>query len=174
MEKIRYRNLVFLGFPKYRVGVDGSVWSFRKGRWKLLKRKPHNSGYIRVTLHNDEIDLPILVHRLVLLAFVGPCPEGHEARHFPDATRTNNQLTNLSWATLKENQADRLIQGGHSRGERSGKAKFTNKQVRGLRTRFKKWGLSRRAFARKYAIKYQVSPMTIIGILQNNQRYADA
>lgn len=46
------------------------------------------------------------VHRLVLEAFVGPCPEGMEACHFPDRDPSNNRLENLRWGTHRENMDD--------------------------------------------------------------------
>jgi hypothetical protein len=50
------------------------------------------------------------VHHLVLEAFVGPRPAGHEAAH-GDGDKTNNALANLRWATPKENAADRYRHG---------------------------------------------------------------
>ncbi|MBN7395680.1 HNH endonuclease [Mycobacteroides abscessus subsp. abscessus] len=48
-----------------------------------------------------------LVHRLVLEAFVGPCPDGMEACHF-DGDKTNNRLPNLRWDTRRANQDDAI------------------------------------------------------------------
>jgi hypothetical protein len=45
------------------------------------------------------------VHRLVLAAFVGPCPPGNDACH-GDGDPTNNRLTNLRWDTHRENMRD--------------------------------------------------------------------
>jgi hypothetical protein len=45
------------------------------------------------------------VHRLVLEAFIGPCPHGMEACHW-DGRPENNQLSNLRWDTDLANQAD--------------------------------------------------------------------
>lgn len=47
------------------------------------------------------------VHRLVLAAFVGPCPPGHEVRHL-DGDPTNNTLRNLRYGTREQNAADRI------------------------------------------------------------------
>lgn len=47
-----------------------------------------------------------LVHRLVLAAFVGPCPEGQETRHW-DGDAANNHLSNLLYGTHKENEEDK-------------------------------------------------------------------
>lgn len=54
------------------------------------------------------------VHRLVLEAFVGTCPEGYEACHYDDDP-TNNRLTNLRWDTHESNIMDK-IRNGNARG----------------------------------------------------------
>jgi hypothetical protein len=48
------------------------------------------------------------VHRLVMLAFVGPCPEGMETRHL-DGDPANNGLNNLRYGTRSENMLDRFV-----------------------------------------------------------------
>lgn len=53
-----------------------------------------------------------LVHRLVLEAFVGPCPEGMEGCH-GDGDPTNNSLGNLRWDTATSNQLDKVRHGTH-------------------------------------------------------------
>jgi hypothetical protein len=50
------------------------------------------------------------VHRLVLEAFVGPCPPGMEACHGIGG-REDNRLTNLRWDTHLANVADTVRQG---------------------------------------------------------------
>ena len=52
----------------------------------------------------------VLVHVLVLEAFVGPRPAGHEGRHLDDV-RSNNTLSNLAWGTQGENYQDALRNG---------------------------------------------------------------
>lgn len=60
------------------------------------------------------------VHRLVLEAFVGPCPEGMEACHGPDRDPGNNRLDNLKWGTMQDQEKDREAHGTRLRGERHG------------------------------------------------------
>lgn len=53
------------------------------------------------------------VHRLVLLAFVGPPPEGADEALHGDGDPSNNALPNLRWGTRAENAADCLLHGTH-------------------------------------------------------------
>lgn len=139
MNKIIYKSLSFLGFPKYRVGDDGSVW--RKYRWKNGERrdywrrlKPKGHPYKQVLLcEGPDKRKQIQVHTLVLLAFVGPCPEGMEGRHFPDRSPSNNALSNLSYSTHKINMKDRDFHGTRndkpSPGVKNWNHKFTDDMI---------------------------------------------
>lgn len=53
------------------------------------------------------------VHRLVLLAFVGPpATNSAEVCHI-DGNPANNQLANLRWGSSSENKADQVRHGTH-------------------------------------------------------------
>ena len=107
------------GFNGYEVSNFGKVRSL--DRWVSAKdnRKPrfwagqeltpgtsNASGHLRVVLNRRSY----YVHRLVLTAFVGPCPEGMEACH-NDGNPRNNALENLRWDTRKGNFADKVKHG---------------------------------------------------------------
>lgn len=133
-----YKSLQFLGYPKYRVGDDGTVWALRsrpvpgekwKRRMAWKRLKPNAGRYLQVWLSENKRRRIFHVHYLVLVAFVGPRPDGCVARHFPDRSPYNNARSNLSWATEKVNQGDRLSHDTHSRGERHGNAKLTRTDV---------------------------------------------
>lgn len=138
---VEYRTIE--GFSGYSVGSDGSVWScwarvghsWRPGsRWKRLKDMPGRvCGHRRVELSPGH--KLFYVHRLVLEAFVGACPEGMEACHYPDRHGDNNNLENLRWDTHKANAADSSIHGTRVRGERCGSAKLDDETVRHIRSR---------------------------------------
>lgn len=74
-----------------------------KGR--LLKERPLPNGRPRVSLSRNGKTVDAYTYRLVLEAFVGPCPEGMEALHWDD-DHNNNALTNLRWGTRTENMRD--------------------------------------------------------------------
>jgi hypothetical protein len=110
--EVRYHEIK----PGYRVGDDGAVWSQvypagpgkrRLGEWRQLKPTPQYRGHMTVYLGRKD---QRFVHRLVLEAFVGPCPEGMECRH-KDGNPGNNRLDNLAWGTRKENHADSVEHG---------------------------------------------------------------
>jgi hypothetical protein len=154
---IRYADCP--GHPGYMVGSDGSVWS----RWKKNKPKTlcdtwqpsriftnKRLGYLIVHL---EARSTFYVHRLVLEAFVGPCPAGMLCRHFPDRGRANCCLANLSWGTQQENKADELIHGTRNHGHRNGQARFTAEQVLAIRAEFAAGGISMGQLGRKYKVR---------------------
>lgn len=62
-------------------------------------------GHLGVKLRRDGVATSFYVHRLVLEAFVGPCPPGMEACHWNDVP-DDNRLSNLRWATKSENRFD--------------------------------------------------------------------
>ncbi len=143
---VEYRDIP--GFPGYRVGNDGSAWSIRrKGRryanrkndpllaesWNRLKTPILENGYPSLVVRHNGNRSMFLIHRLVLELFVGPCPEGMEACHGPDPTRTNCCLNNLRWDTRQSNSDDQKRHGTRARGERSGHAKLTEANVRSAR-----------------------------------------
>jgi hypothetical protein len=65
-----------------------------------------HGGWRHVTLCRDGNHRCHQVSRLVLEAFIGPCPDGMEACHYPDSNPANNRLSNLRWDTHVANLAD--------------------------------------------------------------------
>ena len=73
-------------------------------------------GYPGVNLSVCGVRKTMPVHRMVLEAFVGPCPEGMETRHFPDRSHDNNRLENLSWSDHETNMRDKRKHGTQLEG----------------------------------------------------------
>ncbi len=154
----RYCNLSTFGFDGYRVGEDGSMWScikrvWTKGvrgcksvvsdEWSQLETNEHD-GYRRVTMRGKKV----MVHDLVLLAFVGPAPDGMLCCH-GNGIRSDNRLTNLRWGTPKENAEDMMRHGTHFRasGEANGEAELTEVEVLAIRARYAAGGVTQRQIA---------------------------
>ena len=76
----------------------------------IRKQKTHPNGYKQVSLSKGNRQRTHKVHRLVLEAFVGPCPEGMESCHADDDPG-NNRLENLRWGTHAENCDERSRNG---------------------------------------------------------------
>lgn len=121
-------------FPGYKVGHNGTVWTAwnNGGRitneWVQMKPKITKAGYCSVGLRKDGKKHCKMVHRLVLEAFVGPCPVGMECRHL-DGNKQSNRNTNLKWGTKQENAADKILHGTDLRGEDQGNSTLTNEDV---------------------------------------------
>ena len=109
----------------YEVSDDGRVWSVRRPRpgcvfvsktghvhhWNeigghVMQQELNRYGYPFVALSKNGKATSRTVHRLVLEAFVGPCPEGMEACHDNDDP-TDNRLSNLRWDTHQSNIDER-------------------------------------------------------------------
>lgn len=91
---------------------------FKPGRVLREKRKKNPlHAYAVVDLSvKSKIDTR-LVHRLVLEAFIGPCPDGMEACHGPRGL-FDNSLNNLQWGTFSQNAYDRVRDGNHEKANR--------------------------------------------------------
>ena len=82
-----------------RIERMGKRWRPTKG---LIMHPDNSFGYKRVRLSLERKQWRVMVHVLVLLAFVGPRPEGYDANHI-DGDKANNAVHNLEWVTRREN-----------------------------------------------------------------------
>jgi hypothetical protein len=121
-------------YTDYLIDDTGIVYSLKHSRTlRPLKQQKTKDNYWTVRLYKDGKWKVFRVHQLVLIAFIGPCPEGMECRHL-DGNKNNNNLTNLRWGTRSENQQDALRHGthnyNHSVGSECSSAKLNEEQVR--------------------------------------------
>lgn len=134
-----YRTLDFLGYPNYRVGFDGSIWSNYKNKWKRLKCSVVQGGartenqYIRTTLYDkNHVPKRYKVHIIVLLAFIGERPIGMYSCH-KDDNGLNNHIDNLRWDTSKNNHIDMRKNTdwnkNTTKGEKQGSSKLKNEDI---------------------------------------------
>lgn len=113
-------------FPFYEVSDCGSV---RRNN-KILKQSPNSKGYPRVTMSVGGKSISKTVHSLLLEAFVGPRPIGMHSRHI-DGQKTNNILSNLTYCTPSENEADKIRHGTQASGDKNGMRRHPQARPKG-------------------------------------------
>ena len=77
------------------------VAAHRTTRWvvgRIAKGTSHRQGYVSAVLTLRGRAQTTFVHRLVMAAFVGPCPAGHSVNHI-NGVKTDNRLANLEYLT---------------------------------------------------------------------------
>lgn len=133
------------GYPGCLIANDGTIWG---PSGNVLTQRINRDGHVTVTIRGKTR----LVHKLLLITFVGPVPSGMETRHL-DNNPANNDLSNLEYATHAVNMADKKTF-GTVRGEKNPAALLTEEQVREI------WMLPHQR-AYKVAEKYGLDHSTI-------------
>jgi hypothetical protein len=132
---INYENI-------YEISDDGVVYSKERyvghssGLPRLVKRKEVSqaieNGRRRVTLFKNGERKRFFVHRLVMQAFVGECPDGMEVCH-NDGNPSNNKVKNLRYDTRVNNAADSARHGTRLNGSKNHNTKLSAESVLQIR-----------------------------------------
>lgn len=153
--RVTYAELPRL--PGYRFGDDGSIWSRWNSNgkpdreWRRLRSYVSGgSGYPHLTLCVGGVHQNHLVHRLILEAFVGPCPDGMVACH-NDGDTTNNTIENLRWDTCSANQSDKQRHGTMPRGSGHGMAKLREADIPVIRS-LERDGWTKTRIAKRFGV----------------------
>lgn len=173
---VEYREIP--GFPGYRVGADGSVWSQWKvagrprrltGHWRRIgiyrmgKRRQYRGAHLTV----NGVSKCYPVHALVLLAFVGPRPPGMETCHNDD-NPANNCLQNLRWDTSSANHQDAIRNGRRFgaatplRGSKHPGAILTESDIPAIRF-LHRLGWSEKAIGQLFGVRQPAISSAIVG-----------
>ena len=128
------------GFLGYDVSNQGRLRSYHaRGQYsriaklpqRILKQSYDNVGYLKINLCTASQTFRRRVAPLVMLAFVGPRPDGMLVCH-NDSDKANNCLENLRYDTHKGNAADMPDKARHAGGQH----KLTDEQVIEIRLRY--------------------------------------
>lgn len=100
--------------------VDAGLGRSRTIHGRILKPIGASTSkrYLAVNLWKDGHTEFVCIHKLVLMAFVGPKPDDMECCHGPGG-KTDNRLTNLRWGTRVSNARDKLRDGTDPRRNRT-------------------------------------------------------
>ncbi len=148
MDGVRWRQVV--EFPAYRISENWQVWSTKAG--KILRPWTDKQGRLVIVLSRNGKRFCRFVSRLLLEAFVGPCPPGPpgmECCHY-NGNPSDNRLENLRWDTSKANKADSIRHGTTVRGSKISHSKLTETKV--IEIRSLAGTMSQATIARKFGV----------------------
>jgi len=150
----------------YRVSDLGRVRSLDrmvdhpKGQMRLngkVMRLRLSHGYEKVDLCQNGLRKKFFVHRLVVTAFLGQCPDGKEVNHV-DGNKLNNRPSNLEYVTHLENM-QHAYQTGLSKtqiGVENINSKLTETDVLEIRAAYAAGGVAQQKLAGKYCVSQNI------------------
>jgi hypothetical protein len=133
-----------------RFSKDGAIKALVRYKGKVLSSWAKDCGHHNVLLGANNTQL---VHRLVLLAFVGPPEPGQECRHL-NGNPADNRLENLTWGSRLENRAD-ISKHARLYGRRQGSTWLSEDVIRAIKRDLQLPDRpSQKVLARKYGVHY--------------------
>ena len=159
--KTKIQTKPIFGFENYKISNTGIIFN-KHGRKRRISLK--NGGrYFQVILYKNGKSHGRLVHRLVLSAFCGPCPENMEANH-KNGIRTDNRIENLEWVTKSENVKHAFRLGLISQiGMNNSNAKLKDGEVWLMKYLFKDGTISTKTISKMFLINYSHARSIKIG-----------
>ena len=143
------------------VGFEGIYYISSLGRVKKVNKiiacspNKNRHGYCYSNLQHGNKRKNALVHRLVALHFI-PNPLNKRCVNHINFEVSDNKVSNLEWATHKENSAHTVKAGRAARtlGEKCGNAVLTLDTVRAIRKELAAGVLSYKKIAEKFGTNY--------------------
>lgn len=137
----------------YTVFEDGKIIgpSGKELKWNYTR-----DGYPRVSIGKA----PMLVHRLVALAFV-PNPNNYNEVDHIDGNKNNPSASNLEWVSHQENVRRAAARGSYA-GEKSSRAKLNRYEIIFIREAAK-LGIKRKELANQFNITQRAIDYIITG-----------
>ena len=146
---------VWLSMPsdsRYEVSNLGNVRNKLTGRIRKPSTTPTGYKVIVITLKHKK-HKGVYVHREVMAAFKGACPEGFQVSHI-NGNNTDNRLSNICYETPIENMKRKKIHGTQTCGENHGTAKLKSNEVFEIRAK-RQEGMKLAELAKIYNVSFQ-------------------
>lgn len=129
-----FKNIPGCG-DRYSCYDDGRIYSFYRKRF--LNFTLNEDGYFKTTLIVNGIKKYLVVHRVIAMTFIGPCPDGMVVNH-KNGIRTDNNVSNLEYLTPADNERHaRSVLGKKLLGEKASRSKIKKEtvlEIRNMRT----------------------------------------
>lgn len=147
---------------KYQVSNEGGIRNVKVSPPRPLKpfdRRKYDTigrGYMTVHLVNmtDSKYKNLMVHSLVMLAFIGPRPKDAVINHI-NGNPSDNRLSNLEYCTQSHNILEDFRNNRRSLvGERNTQAKLTEKQVLKIIKMYKTGKYTYRSLGEKFGVHF--------------------
>ena len=106
---------VIEGFMDYSVSDHGNVKNNKTG--KIIKLSVQTDGYIRIGLRLNKVEYKKRVHTLVASAFILN-PDAKKCVDHINNDKTNNNISNLRWATYVQNGMNKSMHKNNTSGVR--------------------------------------------------------
>jgi hypothetical protein len=94
----------------YQVSNEGRI----RSKYKILKTRVSNNGYLRVNLYLNTASKTCNVHRLVATTHISN-PNNYPYVMHLDNDKTNNSAYNLQWGTQSMNMQQCVAENRHAR-----------------------------------------------------------
>lgn len=155
------RWLPIPGYERYEVSDLGRVRSYRhrggglRDTPKPLKPGVGNNGYLACNLCDGAGGRKRRsVHRMVALAFHEPSPKDKLFALHRNGDKLDNRPDNIYWGTLQDNALDAVRHGTwvDNAGEKFGRSKLTNSEVREIRRRYAAGGILQKELGAEYGV----------------------
>jgi hypothetical protein len=155
-------------FGRVRSCMEKSVKAERTDRWHICKTGGSRNVYPALCVRINLKTKRARVHRLVAKAFI-PNPEGKPQVAHEDGDRSNNHVSNLRWATAKENDQDKEKHGTVMRGERNANAKLTHNGVLNAK-RMREEGHSYESIGKHFGLHRETIRLALTGKTWHHNR----
>lgn len=101
-----YKEWKWTGVDDYYVSEDGEIYNYKFSRY-IVTPENKKTGYQYFSMGGKTRN----VHEVVCTAFHGEKPQSHFTVDHHNRNKTDNNYTNLSWVTQKENNSNRSHKG---------------------------------------------------------------